>query len=369
MKKIMMILTVMLTLTACSSQNKNLKRYNAVSITSGFDTKMELIAYAHNEKEFNKYFELFKDTFWKYHELFDKYNEYDGINNIYTINKNAGIAPVEVDPIIIELLLQSKHYTDLSPYFDVTFGSVFKVWHNYREEGEELNAMGQPGNIPTQDELEEARKYTGWDKVVIDKEKNTVYLTHPQTELDVGAIAKGYATEMVARKLEEEGLKHAILSGGGNIRTINTKPDNIPWQIGISEPNLSLDSPSVDVFSIKQSTSIVTSGDYQRTYYAKDGKNYSHLINTKTLYPETLYRSTSIITKDSTMADALSTTLYMMSKEEAEIFINDFNAKYPENKIEVFWIMDDNPDWYQGPYDYTMTSGLKEISKNLNEKD
>lgn len=368
MKKILMIIAVMLTITACSSKNSQLKKYNATSITSGFDTKMELIAYAKSEKEFNKYFETLKDTFWMYHQLFDKYNEHEGINNIYTINKNAGIAPVEVDPIIIELLLESKKFTDLSPFFDITYGSVFKVWHNYRDEGEELNSAGEPGNIPSIEELEEARKYTGWDKVIIDEEKNTVYITNPKTELDVGAIAKGYATEMVARKLEEDGLQHGIISGGGNIRTINTKPNNEPWNIGISEPNLSLESPSVDIFTIKQSTSIVTSGDYQRTYYAKDGKYYSHLINTKTLFPETLYRSTSIITKDSTMADALSTTLYMMTKEEADIFIKDFNTKFPEYKIEVFWIVDENPYWYQGTYDYTMTEGLKELSKNLNSE-
>ena len=369
MKKILTFIAVLLILTSCSMNNSSqYQRYFDTSINSGFDTQMELLAFTESEKEFKHYFEMMKETFWSYHILFDKYNNYENVNNIKTINDQAGIAPVKVDSIIIDLLLESKKYSEISDYFDITYGAVYRVWHDYREEGQDLNSEGKPGRVPSQKELEDKVNLTGWDKVEIDSQNNTVYLKLKGMELDVGAIAKGYATEMVALKLEKEGLKHAIVSGGGNIRTINTKPDDVPWVIGISEPNLSLDAPTVDSFEFKESMSVVTSGDYQRAYYGPNEVMYSHLINPKTLVPETYFRSVSIITKNSTMADALSTSLFMMTFDEAQEFISTFNAKYPDDKIEVVWIEDENPDWYQGTYDYMITDGLKDISKNLNKK-
>lgn len=368
-KKILTLLTLLLALSACSSKNEDPEygRYSNTSITSGFDTTMTLLAYTESEEAFNTYFEMLKDTFWEYHIQFDIYNKYEGINNLKTINDNAGIEPVKVDDVIIQLLLEAKKYTEISDYFDITFGAVFKVWHNYREKGIELNSQGELGPVPTIEELEAAAQYVGWEYVEINEDNNTVFITKEGVSLDVGAIAKGYATEMVARKLEAAGLKYAIVSGGGNIRTIGKKVDQ-PWLIGIQEPSLAVDTPSVEVFSLETSTSVVTSGDYQRTYTGTDNITYSHLINPNTLFPETHFRSVSVITENSTLADILSTSLFMMNYEEGQKFVEDYNNKYPENKIDVVWIVDDNPDWYQkGDFDYMVTDDLIEISKYINE--
>src|SRR5699024_5038747 len=172
-----------------------------------------------------------------------------------------------------------------------------------------------PGRVPTQAELEEAAKHVGWDLVEIDEENNTVYITDEKASLDVGGLAKGLATELVAVYLEEEGLEHGIVSGGGNIRTINQKPDG-PWKIGIQEPSAAKDAPSLDILSIDKSYSVVTSGDYQRTYFGPDEKPYSHLINPKTLYPQTSFRSVTIVMESSTLADIFSTSMYMMDYDE-----------------------------------------------------
>ncbi len=367
MKKIVIALTLFFLLMGCAPNEETLSRYSNSSITSGFDTTMTLLAYTQDEEEFNKYFEMMKDTFWEYHILFDKYNLYKDVNNLKTINDNAGIAPVEVDPIIIDLLLIAKEYTEISDYFNITYGAVFKIWHDYREEGIELNVQGKPGNVPSVEELEAARDLVGWEYVEIDTEKNTVYLTKKGVHLDIGAIGKGYATEQVALKLEASGLKHAVVSGGGNIRTIGQKPDG-PWQIGVQEPSLAIDSPSVDVFAIENSSSIVTSGDYQRTYYGPDNVAYSHLINPKTLFPQTNFRSVTVFTENSTLADILSTSLFMMTYEEGLDFIKTFNEAHPSDKISVFWVEDDNSDFYQGEnFDYMMSEDLIPYSRNLNE--
>ncbi len=114
--------------------------------------------------------------------------------------------------------------------------------------------------------------------------------------------------------------------------------------------------------------SVVTSGDYQRTYYGPDNVMYSHLINPKTLFPQNSFRSVTVVMENSALADIFSTSMYMMEFDEANTFIEEYNIKYPEDKLEVFWVMDENEDWYQyDKYDYTMTEGLKPLSHNLNE--
>ena len=158
----------------------------------------------------------------------------EGINNIYTINQYAGITPVTVDPVIIDMLLVSKEWYEKSNYqFNVTLGAVLKVWSAYRDEAQILNSDGKPGVIPPLSLLEEKLVCTGWEYIEIDQVKNTVYITDACASLDVGGVAKGYATELVVSTLEQSGLTMGIINAGGNVRSIGTKPENEPWAVGI----------------------------------------------------------------------------------------------------------------------------------------
>lgn len=371
MKKILLVLLAM-TLTGCASAPKDtLQRFSARTTEVGFDTVITFMAYTEDEAKFNEYFDIVKDEYKYYNSLFDRYNDYEGINNIKTINDNAGVQPIKVEKPILDMILLAKEYTDITDgYFDISLGAVLDIWHEYREEGETLNAEGKDGRVPTMSELEEANQFVGMQFVEIDEENSTVYLNHERARLDVGAIGKGYATELIAQHLESIGLTNAIVSGGGNIRTINTKPDNEPWAIGIEIPSLVVKNESLDIFKIPHSTSIVTSGDYQRYYYGPGEVKYSHLINKDTLMPADTYSSLSVVTKDSGMADALSTALYMMTYEKGLEFIKDFNIKYPQSRIDAVWIKESNSEgnWIeQGDFFYTMTPDLEAYSKNINE--
>ncbi len=370
MKKLLLALLAM-TLTGCANAPKDtLQRFSARTTEVGFDTVITFMAYAENESEFNEYFDVVKNEYTYYNNLFDRYNDYDGINNIKTINDNAGIKPVVVEKPIMDMIVLAKKYTEITEgYFDISLGAVLDIWHEYREEGELLNAEGKDGRVPDIALLQEAKQYTGMEYVEINEADSTIYLTHPRARLDVGAIGKGYATELIAQKIESLGIKHAIISGGGNIRTINTKPDNQAWAIGIEKPSLVVKNESLDIFSIPHSTSIVTSGDYQRYYFGPDEVKYSHLINKDTLMPADTYSSLSIVTKDSGMADALSTAIYMMPYEKGLTFIEQFNTKYPESHISAVWIDEDKNDkWIEkDEFYYTMTKDLESYSKNLSE--
>ncbi len=326
------------------NENGDLRRFDQTTFDAGFDTIIRIIAYTETRAEFDQYFDQMQQDFLYLNNLFDKYNAYPGINNIHTINRQAGLSPVEVDPIIIDLIKMSKlWYDEGEQLLDISMGAVLNIWHDYRERGLEKNSQGQGGAVPSLAMLEQAKLCTGWDYVQIDEEAKTVFLTDACASLDVGATAKGYATEFVARRLEAAGLKHGVISAGGNVRTINTRANKDPWAIGVELPEM-FTQRSADTLRIPFSVSIVTSGDYQRYYLGTDGKSYHHLINPNTLFPETYFHSVTAITKDSGIADALSTILFLMPYEQGLAYIEALQQEYPDELIGAFWIFaNDNP--------------------------
>ena len=308
----------------------------------GFDTVFSLRVYDVSQDEFSTSYQEAADLFTYYNNLFDIYNNYDGLNNLKTINDNAGIAPVKVDPVVIELLQKAKEFYDLSGgEFDITQGALLSVWHKYREEGMTANENGSYGKVPPESELQEAATHHGWDAVEIDEENSTVYITDPDVSLDVGGIAKGFATEKIAAKLAEDGTKTAAVNAGGNVRTLGIKSDGTPWRIGIQNPS---GEGSIVIISTKGSMSVVTSGDYERFFVGTDGKSYHHIIDPSTLYPSEYYHSVTILTPDSAAADCLSTTLFTMSVSDGQRVLDEY-TRQTGNAAAAVWIMD--PDQKQ----------------------
>ena len=180
------------------------------------------------------------------------------------------------------------------------------------------------------------------DDIVIDKENNTIFFKDPGLKVDVGAIGKGYATEMVARKLEEMGVDNYTLSIGGNIRTIGGKADGSKWVAGITNPDRTSEEP----FLLKvqfESLALVTSGSYQRYFYY-DNVKYHHIIDPETLYPKDTFTSVSILTPDSGLADAVSTACFNLTLEEGMALIESL-----EN-TEAMWVEPDGTEHYSSGF-------------------
>ena len=334
----LLLITLLIMLSGCS-KNK-LTQYKETTFDVGFNTPFTLIAFTNSQEEFDELFEDMKVQVRFMNKLYDIYNNYEGINNIKTINDMAGIEPVKVDQEIIDLLLLSKMYSEETDYkFDPTLGAVLEIWHQAREQGIMLNQENKPGISPSQEVLEAAHKFVGWEFVEIDEDASTVYLNNENSALDVGAIAKGYAVEKVALALEEKGVEHAVVNGGGNVRTIGTKIDGVPWVVGVTNPDENNDN-SVLSLAFKDSMSVVTSGDYERYFVDEDGNHQHHLIDSKTLQPARISRSITITTKDSTVADVLSTAYSMTTLDEAKAFTEKLAIK----DLGLVWVFDDKQD-------------------------
>lgn len=320
--------------TSCRVKEKT--RYEAEFLNL-FDTATMIVGYADNKEEFKNYTQIIYDTLSEYHKLYDIYNDYDGINNIKTINDNAGIKPVKVDKRIIDLLLFSKEeYKQTNGKTNIAFGSVLKLWHDYREEGiENLESA----SLPPIEELKKLNEHTNINDIIINIEESTVFLKDPKMSLDVGAIAKGYATEETSQKAINSGFTKGLISVGGNIRAIGTKQgnknsdnNNEKWNVGIQNPDKSSDEKALKVIYL-QDMSLVTSGDYQR-YYTVNGKKYNHIIDTETLFPAEYFVSVTIICENSKKADSLSTAVFSMPYEQGKTLIDNLD------NTEAVWIFD-----------------------------
>lgn len=313
-----LILICFFILTSCqkSEDKAVLKKYEASFLTL-FDTVTTMVGYAESEEVFSDVVNSIHKELLEYHQLYNIYNDYAGINNVKTINDNAGIAPVVVDRKIIDLLLFCKDiYYKTGGKVNVAMGSVLSIWHDYRQE-----AINDPSSasIPDIDRLAEAAKHTDIEDIVIDEASSTVYLADPLMSLDVGAIAKGYATECVTKNLDT----HLLISVGGNVSSSMPKPEGKDWVVGLQDPFSQMGEYN---HTIKiQNGAVVTSGDYQR-YYVVGGVKYHHIIDPETLMPASLWIAVSVVADDSALADALSTALFLMDQKDGQKLLDEYGA-------------------------------------------
>ena len=351
-------------LLAGCAQEEEAKTYSLADAAAGFDTVYSYSETTTDEEAFQTHFTEGRDLFSSYNDMFDIYHEYSALNNLMTVNENAGKAPVTVSQEIMDMLLTAKEFYELTDgAFDITMGATMKIWHEYREEGITLNEEGKDGNLPSEEELAEARQYRGWEYIELDDENNTVYITDEHVSLDVGGIAKGYAAEHIAKMLEEEGVTSALVNAGRNLRTIGSKPNGKPWKVGIANPANLMDSDGIMILAFEGTGSFVTSGDYER-YYTVDGKNYHHILDPKTDHPADLYHSVTIVCKDSTAADCLSTALFSLTVEEGKALLEKYEEKTGDHASAV-WIMDE--DKAQGTEGTTLSGLFITYSSDLED--
>lgn len=334
MKRTATLILLLVLLCGCTAapakpDDTGLNRYEATFLTL-FDTVTTIVGYAETEEAFTDTAQAFHDELLEYHQFYDIYNEYEGINNIKTINDHGWEHPIKVDQRIIDLLLFSKElYTQTEGRVNIAMGSVLRLWHDARETG-----IADPSRaaLPDQAALEQAAAHTDIDSIQIDVEESTVFLSDPEVKLDVGAIAKGYAVEQVCRNTPS-GL---LISVGGNVCPTGPKPESgQPWVVGIQDP----EDPEQYLHTIYvEDVSVVTSGDYQR-YFTVDGVPYHHIIDPDTNYPAGYWRSVTILCRDSGVADALSTALFTLPQEEGQALLDAFQA-------EAMWARQDGTILY-----------------------
>ncbi len=245
---------------------------------------------------------------------FDAYSE---TSEIFAINSAPKNTPVPLSDDVFFVLQTALEFSRLSGgAFDITLFPVTKLW-GFGSENE---------RVPEDRELYEALKVTGADKLILDPSTQTVTKTEDGVQIDLGAVAKGYASDEAVRVLKENGVRHAYLDLGGNVAVFGGKPQTLlqrlfgakkqDFSIGIQKP----DAPRgelIDVIKLSDGF-IVTSGNYER-YFEEDGRRFHHILNPKTGMPaETGISAAVVTTQNGMVADILSTALFVTGGELPE---------------------------------------------------
>lgn len=235
-------------------------------------------------------------------------------SEVYALNEQGNLQATDD---LAELILRGKEiYQETDGLFDDTIYPVMKLW-------------GFPtGNyhVPTAAEVQKKLALVDENKVEIQtrdsdekgrdsKEKAKFVTLGADQQIEFGGIAKGYTGQKLAELFQEYGVSSALVSLGGNIQAIGTKPDGSSWKVGIRDPKGG-QQDYIGVLSV-ENQAVVTSGGYER-YFEEDGKTYIHIINPRTGYPaDGDLLSVTIVSRDGTLADGMSTALYIMGYEKA----------------------------------------------------
>lgn len=228
----------------------------------------------------------------------------------------AGGQWVEVDPATAEVVKKGLAYGDLSGgLFDITVGELSELW----------NFSGDAPSVPEASVLAEAVSHVDYRNVECEaadetKKRFRIRMNDPQAKLDLGGIAKGYIADKAAAYLKEQGAASALLNFGGNVICLGKKADGSNWRVGVERPFSGDETGNKEILGIVEvgeDQAVVTSGTYERQF-KENGILYYHILDPKTGYPmETDLDSVTIIGKNSSDCDGLSTTCLMMGREKA----------------------------------------------------
>ena len=158
-------------------------------------------------------------------------------------------------------------------------------------------------------------------------------VTFPATEpmgLDLGGIAKGYTSQKVLEIIQAAGVDTAVISLGGNVGVMGTKPDGSSWTVGVRDPNGDENDylATLSLTGQAQPQYVITSGGYER-YFEQDGVRYHHILDPHTGYPaDTGLLSVTVVSSDGTLADALSTALFVMGRDKAQDYWRQHSGEF-----------------------------------------
>lgn len=315
MKKILSVLllfTIPFLLSGCAAlEDEESIQANALL----FDTVIRLEIWGTNNQEFlNECLRMCEE----YEQRFSRTIDTSEISKI----NHAGGAPVTVSDETIALLNLGIYYGELSGGgFDITVAPLSILW----------DFKNNKGFVPSQAEIDEARSHVNYKNISI--EGNTVTLSDPKAAIDLGGIAKGYIADRLKEYLESKGVEHSIISLGGNILTIGTKPDGSSYAIGIQRP---FDERNAVITSVEVAgKSVVSSGVYER-YFETEDRLYHHILDPQTGYPvESNLLGVTIISDASVDGDGLSTTCFALGLTDGMALIESLDG------IDAIFITDD----------------------------
>ncbi|NDU95007.1 FAD:protein FMN transferase [Spirosoma terrae] len=221
---------------------------------------------------------------------------------ISAVNKQAGIAPVQVDPEVFALTERALHLSTITNgAFDISFAAMDRIW----------KFDGSMTKMPSPEAVKKSVEKVGYQNIVLDRKKSTIFLRKKGMKIGFGALGEGYAADRCRDMMLAQGVQAGIVNGSGDMSTWGRQPNGEPWTIGITNP---LHRDTIFAIIPLRQSSVVTSGSYEK-FVLFNGKRYAHIINPKTGYPATGLSSVTVFGPSAEIANGFSTSVMVLGKE------------------------------------------------------
>ena len=300
MKNTLVLMSLFLSIFISRAQ----KLYSESSILMG--SSFEITVVAEDEDFAKESLAIAKKEIIRIEDLI---SSWDQKSETSRINRNAGIAAVEVSKELFDLIFRAQQISKLSSgAFDLTFAAVDKLW----------NFDGRESEMPNPDALKASVFNIGYQLIELNEQSLTVFLPKKGMKIGFGAIGKGYAADSAKQLLVERGVLGGIINASGDMNTWGTKPDGSSWTIGIVNP---MNNKKVFSWFSLEHNAVVTSGDYEK-FTQINGRRYSHIIDPRTGIPSQGIVSCTIFAGKAELADAIATAVFVMGVESGLFLID-----------------------------------------------
>jgi thiamine biosynthesis lipoprotein len=236
-----------------------------------------------------------------------KFSRYRDASVVSEINRNAGRTPVAVDEETDDLVRCALELSDLTGgRFDPTVGVLRRAWDF------------KAGKVPTAGEIDALLALV--DASEVSRRERTVFLRRAGMEIDLGGVGKEYAVDRAVRLLREEGIRAAVVSFSGDVRTIGSRGDGRPWKVGVVDPR----NRHRCRFAVRplSDAGIATSGDYERGF-VKDGVRYHHILDARTGWPARGVASVTVVAATAFRAGCYATASFLLGPAEGLELLED----------------------------------------------
>lgn len=224
-------------------------------------------------------------------------------SEIAEINRKAGISPVRVSPMTLDLTEKALFVSEKTEgAFDPTVGPLMRLWDFKKQ------------IMPDMASIRDKMRLVDYRRISVNRVNSTVFLSKKGMSFDTGGIAKGYAADVAVSVLKREGIRAGLVAVAGDIKAFGVKPDGRPWLVGIRNPRPSKGSDEILTTVELKDMAISTSGDYER-YFIKEGRRYHHIMNPKTGYPAMGCQSVTVIASEGAFTDGFSTGIFVLGPE------------------------------------------------------
>jgi len=234
-------------------------------------------------------------------------------SQISNVNKNAGIGPVKVDSEVFDLVDRAVKISKLtSGAFDISYASMDRIW----------KFDGSMKEMPTAEAIKNSVAKVGYQNIILNKNESSIFLKNEGMKLGLGGIGQGYIADKIKALLQENGCSSGLVNVSGDINTWGKQPNGMPWTVGIINP---MNKNKVFATFPLDDRAVETSGSYEK-YVTFNGKRYSHIIDPRTGYPASGIISVSVFAKQTELADALATGIFVLGIEVGLDLVNQLNG-------------------------------------------